>query len=784
MNYCIPSASQDLENAKRTAVTMIYSGIWNPTVDSTYAHKGTLFIGIGSDPAVAGKMWQKQDDGCSTNWTEVASSSSALDSLTLGKICSLSDNSGLVKDAIAYAKGATATVVVNTVGAGDLAAAVAAAVAGDVIEVQTNATYSPVVIPAGVRFVLRAGAGFTPKITGDRCIRLSDGAANVTVIGFGIENATTPNANFEGSGICMLGEGSKVSDIIFSNMSFLNCAGSAILIAGKQAAYASNYTLADLSDGFAVVDSSFMNACSDITKGASVFVRGCRNVLFRHCYVDNGAGRSRGFMLQACIESVIEDCVALSSLGLPLADEGYKLDILTPATAPFKNDVVVRRCRAQGFVQGFDADDQTVAQFEDCFSVRCTDGFVSLKATNKVTFLRDVAVTCTNGFRVVNASIESCLKNLAANCTNGYVFPVGYLLDDTNQSGARDSMLLALYQDPLPSFAGQWSRYVDAAIGNDVTGDGSILKPFKTITVALASITDESAVKRYCIHLAAGEYIESFNMREYISLIGQGQDNTLITGTMTFNGAAGATGRNNFANFGIDTALVYVSAAFNNNVRFTGCRIGLLEYEGGAGYGGANVNNLFLHGCHITNFDHYDGAAWIYDGLIAGYLKLYFNPALPGEMTFAEAFGTTIQGPITMRDGSMMFIRGSIVTGSITGTTTGALKPIYDTDRGSRPYGAIGGVIVINDAGVINVNADYVAVGYEDLILVDASGGPVNVTLVPAANFVGGQVIVKKTDMSLNAVNILNNIDGAPYTLAAGNQKVRAMSDGAAYFEV
>lgn len=70
-NYCIPDAQQDLELARRTTQTMIYSGIWNPSVDSTYAFAGTVFIGIGDDPTVKGKMWQKQDDGCTTNWTPI-----------------------------------------------------------------------------------------------------------------------------------------------------------------------------------------------------------------------------------------------------------------------------------------------------------------------------------------------------------------------------------------------------------------------------------------------------------------------------------------------------------------------------------------------------------------------------------------------------------------------------------------------------------------------------------------------------------------------------------------
>lgn len=77
MSFCLPEARQDLQNAQVTAKTYLYSGVWNPTLIQTEAAKGTLFIGVGSDPTVAGKVWQKQDNGCTTNWTEFAQGSAS-----------------------------------------------------------------------------------------------------------------------------------------------------------------------------------------------------------------------------------------------------------------------------------------------------------------------------------------------------------------------------------------------------------------------------------------------------------------------------------------------------------------------------------------------------------------------------------------------------------------------------------------------------------------------------------------------------------------------------------
>lgn len=66
-NYCGLDGDVDLENARRTALAYLFSGDWDPSLNPTKAPAGTIFMGNGG--LVAGKLWQKQDDGCSTNWT-------------------------------------------------------------------------------------------------------------------------------------------------------------------------------------------------------------------------------------------------------------------------------------------------------------------------------------------------------------------------------------------------------------------------------------------------------------------------------------------------------------------------------------------------------------------------------------------------------------------------------------------------------------------------------------------------------------------------------------------
>jgi hypothetical protein len=57
---------QDIVNAIQTAQTMIYSGDLDPSVTPVEAIAGTLYL--GNSGAVAGKTWQKQDNGETANW--------------------------------------------------------------------------------------------------------------------------------------------------------------------------------------------------------------------------------------------------------------------------------------------------------------------------------------------------------------------------------------------------------------------------------------------------------------------------------------------------------------------------------------------------------------------------------------------------------------------------------------------------------------------------------------------------------------------------------------------
>lgn len=67
--------------------------------------------------------------------------------------------------------------------------------------------------------------------------------------------------------------------------------------------------------------------------------------------------------------------------------------------------------------------------------------------------------------------------------------------------------------------------------------DGTILKPFSTITAALNAITDASQTKPYNINVGAGIYTENVVLKPWIFLIAENRKSTIITGNVTLSPA-------------------------------------------------------------------------------------------------------------------------------------------------------------------------------------------------------------------------------------------------------
>ncbi|KKK80759.1 hypothetical protein LCGC14_2820290 [marine sediment metagenome] len=84
--------------------------------------------------------------------------------------------------------------------------------------------------------------------------------------------------------------------------------------------------------------------------------------------------------------------------------------------------------------------------------------------------------------------------------------------------------------------------------------------------------------------------------------------------------------------------------------------------------------------------------------------------------------------------------------------------------------------------GVVTKTGDYTATGADSIILVDASGGAVTITL-PAITSIGGRKhYIKKTDTSTNKVTVTStsNIDGVPNQILDEQYEVLKVKAGTA----
>lgn len=92
-----------------------------------------------------------------------------------------------------------------------------------------------------------------------------------------------------------------------------------------------------------------------------------------------------------------------------------------------------------------------------------------------------------------------------------------------------------LNQPTIPSFAVDQTRWVSKG-GSDVTGTGTIDKPFLTIESALNSITDSAVNKPYCIFILPGFYVETnIKLKPFVSLFGIGIDAVRVAVTDSLN---------------------------------------------------------------------------------------------------------------------------------------------------------------------------------------------------------------------------------------------------------
>ena len=249
---------------------------------------------------------------------------------------------------------------------------------------------------------------------------------------------------------------------------------------------------------------------------------------------------------------------------------------------------------------------------------------------------------------------------------------------------------------PAPALSAQ--VFVSVLYGNDVTGDGTSTKPYRTINHALATITDASVAKPYILTLLSGEYVEDVALKPFVILqgINSGANatslmNAAITGAMTLGPG--------FA--GIDVELVWVSNCDINGtltLDYTGSDAGKAYFtncnlEDTVTVTSTTGNNTEFHHCEFFGaYTQVGGfAAWYDSNGNAPASALTLKPT-DANPVLLECFGGSWQGTVALdQDGrapacTLRLLGCSMSQASaFTVTASAAHCPAVLTDYGNTP---------------------------------------------------------------------------------------------------
>jgi hypothetical protein len=228
----------------------------------------------------------------------------------------------------------------------------------------------------------------------------------------------------------------------------------------------------------------------------------------------------------------------------------------------------------------------------------------------------------------------------------------------------------------IASLLYRYERWVDPIVGSDASGDGSINKPFKTVTACLASITDASLTNRYLIRAAAGDYSAEgvIAWKDDVSLLGSGKDVTRGL-TVSVIGGADVTARVDFMRAQFNLLTLDLSLSANYNVRPIDCTLSIDVTTVGA-------NNILAELCVFGQVRVRKGALRANNGSqILQSLTLDDDPS-----TMIIWTGGLMQGAGTVNGRSQVYLFNTLNTMTWTGVQVGANKPVFEADAASFPF--------------------------------------------------------------------------------------------------
>lgn len=335
-------------------------------------------------------------------------------------------------------KSVTADVILTDTDADALQDAIDMLSEGEVLEIKTNVTYNPITISTN-NIIIKAAIGYCPKITGLYGITLSDGLHDVIIEGIIMDSCGTANSNYMGACVTFGTQGSKVQDILFSNMTFANItSGSAVMLSyhGFTDSYAANILDSDCSERIAFIDCCFNKAGLEATEGAAISLRAVKYLYFYHNKIDGLHVTSRGIQLQGVQNAFIYYNRIENMMG---NGEAIKIDEI--GTAQFVNTAIIQKNYIREAIQGIDIDDVCAAIVYANKVWDVTNEAIVLDDSSQGRFICNCTFNSSVGIHLELGSSAEVKNNVSFNNTNNYLIENGYVIDGSNSEDIRDTIL-------------------------------------------------------------------------------------------------------------------------------------------------------------------------------------------------------------------------------------------------------------------------------------------------------------------------------------------------------
>ncbi len=342
---------------------------------------------------------------------------------------------------ISYYLNTSPTQTLITSGATDLATKIGTLVNGDILEIQTDATYNSITIPSGKSFAIRVAEGYDVELNNAQGITLNNGATNIFLSGFIFDSNPGGAANNKGSAICFQHE-AIVNDITIHNCTFRNNGDSAILLSYHQSISGDNYTTANLPSEFSnrisIVDCHFHKASNDPTEGGALTARGINLIYVKNCMFD-GQDLARQIHLQNNTNAwVLYN--QINRGGGAGNGEGIKIDKIGSPT--YSNSGYFIGNKVKACIEGIDIDDTVSAFVINNICSHCSAEGISLDDSSQAVFIGNISYNNNDGIRFEVGSTGQLKFNFAYNNTNqNYLMDNGFTPDDSNSTSITDSMI-------------------------------------------------------------------------------------------------------------------------------------------------------------------------------------------------------------------------------------------------------------------------------------------------------------------------------------------------------